>query len=90
MENQVYLPQNEVKKLVEQLGLNYVPAFYEGVFTSWDDIMSLIGKTEMGAEFGEGIVIKNMTKRKYGIYYVKIVPKNMGVFLSRFFEKSKI
>ena len=47
--------------------------------------MSLVGKTEMGAEFGEGIVIKNMTKRKYGIYYVKIVPKNMGVFLSRFF-----
>lgn len=72
-EKAAYLPQDKVKHIVEQLGLHYVPVFYEGAFTSWDDIMPLVGKTEMGAELGEGIVIKNMTTRKHGMYYVKLV-----------------
>ncbi|MDE7099531.1 MAG: RNA ligase family protein [Ruminococcus sp.] len=62
MKNALYLPQNEVKQLVECLGLNYVPVFYEGEFTSWEDCIAFVGRTEMGGEIGEGIVIKNETK----------------------------
>lgn len=53
VEKEVYLPQKEVKILAEKLGLKYVPVFFEGKFTKWDDYMHLVGKTEMGREIGE-------------------------------------
>lgn len=73
MENKIYLPQSEVKILAEKLGIRYVPVFYEGKFTEWNDYMSLVGKTEMGSEIGEGIVIKNMSSLCDDVAYTKIV-----------------
>lgn len=64
-----YLPQEECHKLAEKLGLPYVPTFFEGEFTGWQPLQELIGKTEMGGEYGEGIVVKDMTNG----YYTKIV-----------------
>lgn len=72
-----YLPQDKVKEIVNTLGLTYVPVFYEGEFTSWDGCLSYVGKTEMGGEYGEGIVVKNMTnlnsKNTRLPFYIKIV-----------------
>ena len=57
-----YLTQDIVEEKVKALGLNYVPVFYKGEFTSWDELNTFVGKTEMGGEYGEGIVVKNQTK----------------------------
>lgn len=72
-ENKCWLPQNEVKSLADKLGLNYVPVFYEGEFTSWEDYKQLVGKTEMGGELGEGIVIKKQNELSEDVAYTKIV-----------------
>jgi hypothetical protein len=62
-ETEQYLPWNEAKKVIAELGLNTAPIFYEGPFTSWEDIQKFVGKTEMGAEpCGEGIVIKSQDR----------------------------
>lgn len=75
--NGTYLPQEQVKELVGRLGLIYVPVFYEGPFISWEHTLSFIGHTELGGQYGEGIVIKNMTKLNGNNtrlpFYVKIV-----------------
>lgn len=68
-ENGIYLPQEECHRLAEKLGLPYVPTFYEGEFSGWQHLQDYIGKTEMGGEYGEGIVVKDMTNG----YYTKIV-----------------
>lgn len=60
--NEVYLSQDKTIAIVEKLGLLGVPTFYIGEFQSWEHINSLLGLTQMGGEYGEGIVIKNMTK----------------------------
>lgn len=60
--NEVYLPQDKAIEIIEELGLLKVPTFYIGEFQSWEHINSLLGQTQMGGEYGEGIVIKNMTK----------------------------
>ena len=73
MENKCWLPQNEVKSLADKLGLNYVPVFYEGEFTAWEDYTYLVGKTEMGGEIGEGIVIKKQNDLSDDVAYTKIV-----------------
>lgn len=59
-ENQ-YLPFNIVLDEADQLGLKTVPLFYEGVYKSYEQLMEYVGKTEMGGEFGEGIVVKKAT-----------------------------
>lgn len=64
-ENSCYLSQDESMKIAAELGLTYVPVFYTGKFTKWSDLNSLIGRTEMGGEEGEGIVVKNMSNSKY-------------------------
>ena len=61
-ETEEYLIQDKVKKIISDLNLNYVPVFYIGKFISWDNVKSYIGKTEMGGEHGEGVVVKNQTK----------------------------
>lgn len=76
-ETEQYLPQEQVNKVVQDLGLSYVPVFYDGPFTSWEALASLVGRTELGGEYGEGIVIKNMTRLndpdENFQFYVKIV-----------------
>ncbi|MCM1221387.1 MAG: RNA ligase, partial [Lachnospiraceae bacterium] len=57
-----YLPQDIVAEKINELGLIYVPVFYKGDFISWEHINSFVGKTELGGEYGEGIVVKNQTK----------------------------
>ncbi len=78
----MYLPQNEVKEIVKKLGLIYVPVFYEGEFISWEHCMRFVGKTELGGESGEGIVIKNQTrlndKNTRLPFYVKIVSEKFS------------
>ncbi|MCM1277154.1 MAG: RNA ligase family protein [Lachnospiraceae bacterium] len=61
-ETEHYLPQDKVKDIIAQLGLTYVPVFYDGEFISWEHCIEFVGKTELGGEYGEGIVIKNQTK----------------------------
>lgn len=57
-----YLPQDEVIKIVSKLGLTYVPIFYHGDFVSWEHCAGFVGKTELGGEYGEGVVIKNISR----------------------------
>jgi ATP-dependent RNA circularization protein (DNA/RNA ligase family) len=78
MEQHRYLPQDQVKALAEQLGLRYVPVFYEGPFTSWEDYQPLVGKTELGGEIGEGIIIKNLSTLSGNLAYTKIVHENFS------------
>ena len=72
-----YLSQNKVRSIVTRLNLNYVPVFYEGEFTDWNFCYQFVGKTEMGGEYGEGIVVKNQTKLNdtncRNPFYIKIV-----------------
>ena len=49
-----YLPQDEVEYIVNDLGLNYVPVFYDGEFQSWEHIQQFVGRTDLGGESGEG------------------------------------
>lgn len=57
-----YLKQDEVKNIINRLGLIYVPVFYEGEFESWEHLRQFVGRTDLGGENGEGIVVKNMTR----------------------------
>lgn len=72
-----YLSQNDVEEKVKALSLIYVPIFYKGKFTSWNDLNKFVGRTELGGEYGEGIVVKNQTKlnnpNTKEPFYVKIV-----------------
>lgn len=72
-----YLPQKQVKQIVEKLNLTYVPVFYEGEFVSWEHCMSFVGKTELGGEYSEGIIVKNQTMlsnpNTRQPFYIKIV-----------------
>ena len=61
-ETEQYLEQNKVKEIVNRLGLIYVPVFYEGEFISWEHIKQFVGRTDLGGENGEGVVVKNMTR----------------------------
>lgn len=61
-ETEKYLTQDKVKDIVERLGLNYVPVFYEGEFISWEHLKQFVGRSDFGGESGEGIVVKNMTR----------------------------
>lgn len=77
LETQSYLPQNKVIAIAEKLGLTMVPIFYIGEFISWEHCMSFVGKSELGAESGEGIVVKSQTRLNDPDYrhpfYLKIV-----------------
>lgn len=62
VEAKQYLKQDKVKDIVNRLGLIYVPVFYEGEFISWEHLQQFVGRTDLGGENGEGIVVKNMTR----------------------------
>ena len=72
-----YLPQDVVKTVADKLGITYVPVFYSGEFISWEHCQSFVGRTELGGDYGEGIVCKNMTKlndeNTRQPFYLKIV-----------------
>ena len=61
-ETQKYYPQNVVKSFCTNKNLIYVPVLYDGEFQSWEHCLSFVGQTQLGGEYGEGIVIKNMTR----------------------------
>jgi len=78
-----YLPWEQTKQMAEFCGLKMVPLFYDGPFTSWEDIYKFVGKTEMeGSPTGEGIVIKSQdrldNKSSRTPAYVKIVAKEFS------------
>jgi len=77
-ETEQYVPWEKTKQIAEFVGLKTVPLFYDGPFTTWEDVTKLVGKTKMGGEpTGEGIVIKSQDRldNKYSgtPAYVKIV-----------------
>lgn len=82
-ETEQYMPWEFTKTVAAFLNLKTVPLFYDGPFTSWEDIYSYVGKTEMDAEpTGEGIVIKSQDRldNKFSgtPEYVKIVAKEFS------------
>ena len=72
-----YLPQSTVEATIDLLNLDYVPVFYDGEFISWEHCMNFVGRTDLGGEMGEGIVIKNQTRlnnpNTRSPFYLKIV-----------------
>lgn len=74
---ETYFSQDEVTKVIAQLGLTYVPVFYKGEFVSWEECMKYVGQTQLGGEYGEGIVVKNQTRlndpNTRSPFYLKIV-----------------
>lgn len=77
IEKEEYLPQQIALEITARLGLTFVPVFYVGPFESWEKIQEMVGKTDMGGSFGEGVVIKNQTKlndpNSRNPFYIKIV-----------------
>ena len=77
VEEEKYLHQHQVKAIVEQLGLQYVPVFFEGAFESWEQINAFVGQTALGGELGEGVVVKNMDRlndyKNKRPFYTKVV-----------------
>lgn len=59
--NAKWMPQDFSQQMAKDCGLKYVPIFYRGPFISWDHVQSFIGRSDMGATQGEGIVIKNQS-----------------------------
>lgn len=72
-----YLTQAEAKYIAKELGLTFVPVFYEGEFISWEHCTSFVGRTDLGGEYGEGVVVKNQTRlndpNNRQPFYLKIV-----------------
>lgn len=56
-ETKTYLDMHQAFLVADTLGLPKVAVFYEGEFISWEHCMSFVGKTALGGEYGEGIVI---------------------------------
>lgn len=87
IELETYLDQNKVKEIVSRLDLIYVPVFYDGPFISWKHLNEFVGRTDLGGEYGEGVVVKNITKlgdsRNRVDFYTKIVGE-------KFLEKARI
>lgn len=78
-----YTPWSFTKLIADNLGFKTVPLFYDGEFTSWEDIYSYIGKTKMKATpCGEGVVVKSQDRldNKFSgtPAYVKIVSKEFS------------
>lgn len=82
-ETEQYAPWFLTYQVAQALGLKTVPVFYDGEFTTWDDLYALVGRTQMQAEpTGEGIVIKSQDRldNKFSgtPAYVKIVAKEFS------------
>lgn len=57
-----YLDTKIAFVIAEKLGLPVVPTFYEGVFISYDHVKEFVGRTALGGEYGEGVVVKGDNK----------------------------
>lgn len=70
-----YYRQAIVKIIAEHLGINYAPVFDVGKFIDWETCNSYVGKTKLGGEYGEGIVIKNQSRinNTKEQFYLKVV-----------------
>ena len=82
-ETEEYLPWERTKVFAGALGFKTVPLFFDGEFTTWEDVYAFVGKTEMDAEpSGEGIVVKSQdrldNKSSRTPEYVKIVAKEFS------------
>lgn len=77
MENGRYWTQDRVRELAERCGFHSVPLFYSGEFQTWDHVLAYVGRTQLGGEKGEGIVLKNQSKlNKSGHpFYMKLVDR---------------
>lgn len=75
MEDGEYWSQDKVELLAKECNFAYAPIFYRGTFKSWRHVMSFVGKTMLGGDKGEGIVIKNQSTLNSTSkqFYVKIV-----------------
>ena len=56
-----YCTHDFAKQIAEAIGIPFVHTFYFGEFISWEHCNSFVGKTVMGGEYGEGVVVKNQT-----------------------------
>lgn len=75
-----YVSFSMVKDEAKRLGLQLIPVFFEGEFESFEQLMSYVGRTDLGGKLkgqptGEGIVVKNVNYRdKFGKQmFVKLV-----------------
>ena len=57
-----YLDTHIAYEIADKLGIPKVPVFYEGEFISYEHCRSFVGRTELGGEYGEGVVIKGNNK----------------------------
>ncbi len=57
-----YLPENQVREIGQKLDIMLPALFYEGPFRDWAFVSSFVGKSELGAKTGEGVIIKSSTK----------------------------
>lgn len=57
-----YLDTHLAYEIADKLGIPKVPVFYEGEFISYEHCKSFVGKTELGGEYGEGVVVKGDNK----------------------------
>lgn len=77
-----YLNWKDAKDIVDTLGFDFVPVLYSGKFISWEQVYKLIGETKLGAEKGEGIIVKNMSRLKDNNhkfpYFVKLVTEDFA------------
>lgn len=75
--NEKWLSFDKIKEINNNTKLEMVPIFYEGEFIDWNHINSFIGKSNMGIELGEGIIVKNMSKlndpNNRMPFYIKLV-----------------
>lgn len=82
-EAEQYVPWFLTYQIAQALGLKTAPIFYDGEFTTWEDLYAFVGRTEMQAEpTGEGIVIKSQDRldNKFSgtPAYVKIIAKEFS------------
>lgn len=73
---------DHLKEVADYLDVNIVPLFYKGEFLSWEHCMSFVGKTDLGGEYGEGVVVKS------GNTSIKIVGEKFKEVADRKKEKT--
>lgn len=70
-----YLPQDQVKEMVTELGLTYVPVFYDGPFVSWKAISTTNRVRERMKNQKQICVRKNIKIAYPGVHKSKTIKK---------------
>jgi len=68
----LYLDQDKVYEIANELNVKHAPLLYKGEFKGWDHLNSILGTSELGAHTAEGIVVKAYDPKK-GQKMIKIV-----------------